>query len=65
MYLSGLGETGLRALDSLDKGEPTTEKWRAAQHIVSTAAQGPEADLLLMVAAPVQQLVEASAAQHN
>jgi hexosaminidase len=67
MYLSGLGEAGLRALDSLDKGEPTTEKWRAAQRIVSTAAQGPDADLLLMVAAPVQQLVEASAvqAQHN
>jgi len=67
MYLSGLGEAGLHALESLDKGEPTPEKWRAAQHVVSTAAQGPEAGLLLMVAAPVQQLVEASASQppHN
>jgi hexosaminidase len=61
MYLSGLGDAGLHALDSIDKGEPTTEKWRTAQHVVSTAAHGPYADLLLMVAAPVQQLVEASA----
>jgi hexosaminidase len=66
-YLSGLGDAGLRALDSLDKGAPTSEKWRAEQQVVSTTAQGPQAGLLLMVAAPVQQLVEASAAQvpHN
>jgi hexosaminidase len=60
-YLSTVSDAGLRALDSLDKGEPTTEKWRTAQHVVSTAAHGPYAGLLLMVATPVQQLVDASA----
>jgi hexosaminidase len=61
MYLSGLGDAGLLALDGIDKGEPTTEKWRTAQHVISTAAHGPSAGLLLMVAAPIQQLVDASA----
>jgi hexosaminidase len=61
MYLSGLGDAGLHALDGIDKGEPTTEKWRTAQHVISTAAHGPSAGLLLMVAAPIQQLVDASA----
>ena len=64
-YLSGLGDAGLHALDSLDKGEATTEKWRTAERVVSTAAHGPYADVLLMVSVPVQQLVDASSAPHN
>jgi hexosaminidase len=60
-YLSTVSDAGLRALDRLDKGEPTPEAWRAAQKIVTAAAQTPKAGLLLMVVAPVQQLVEASA----
>jgi hexosaminidase len=60
-YLSTVSDAGLRVLDSLDKGEPTPEAWRTAQRIVTAAAQTPKAGLLLMVVAPVQQLVEASA----
>jgi len=60
-YLSTVSDAGLHALDSLDRGEPTPEKWRAAQHLIATAARGPYAGLLLMVVAPVQQLVDASA----
>jgi hexosaminidase len=58
--LSSLGDAGLRALDGLDKSEPTSESWRTQQHAQIAQAQSPKAGLLLMIAAPVQQLVDAS-----
>lgn len=60
--LSQLGAAGLEALDYLDKAQPAPEAWRAQQSALLDQAKKPQANLLLMVAAPVQQLVDASAA---
>jgi len=54
---------GLYALDYLGKGEPSPQAWRTQQTELLERAKTPKADLLLMVVAPVQQLVEASARQ--
>ena len=62
--LSALGAAGLQALDYLDKSQPAPDAWKAQQLSAVEQAKQRSADLLLMVAAPVQQLVEASA-QHN
>jgi hexosaminidase len=61
--LSALGAAGLSALDYLDKSEPAPESWRTQQLALIERAKTEKADLLLMVGAPVQQLVEASAGQ--
>jgi hexosaminidase len=58
--LSALGTAGLEALDYLDKSEPSPEAWRTHQLGLVEQAKTPTADLLLMVAAPIQQLIEAS-----
>jgi hexosaminidase len=63
--LSALGAAGLQALDYLDKGQPAPDSWKTQQLALIDQAKKPMADLLLMVAAPVQQLVEASAAEHK
>ena len=58
--LAMLGAAGLQALDYLDKGLPEPDLWRTQQMAVIEQAKKPVAGLLLMVVAPVQQLVEAS-----
>jgi hexosaminidase len=63
--LSALGATGLEALDYLDKGQPAPDAWKTQQLALIEQAKTRKADLLLMVVVPVEQLVEASAAQHN
>ena len=63
--LSALGAAGLQALDYLDKAQPAPDSWKTQQLALIDQAKKPMADLLLMVAVPVQQLVEASASQHN
>ncbi|MGD1078445.1 MAG: family 20 glycosylhydrolase [Candidatus Sulfotelmatobacter sp.] len=63
--LSALGATGLEALDYLDKGQTAPDSWKTQQMAVIDQAKTRQADMLLMVVAPVQQLVEASAGQHN
>jgi hexosaminidase len=64
--LSALGTAGLQALDYLDKGQSAPDSWKTQQLAVIAQAKTRQADMLLMVAAPVQQLVEASAASaHN
>jgi len=63
--LSALGAAGLQALDYLDKAQPAPDAWKTQQLAVIEQAKARKADLLLMVAAPVQQLVEGSAGQHN
>ena len=60
--LSALGAAGLQALDYLDKSQPAPDSWKSQQLAVIEQAKKPSAGLLLMVASPVQQLVEASAA---
>jgi hexosaminidase len=59
--LSALGSAGLSALDCLEKSSPCAEQWRTQQLAVVEATKAPKADLLLTVAGPVQQLIEASA----
>ncbi len=63
--LSALGAAGLQALDYLDKAQPAPDSWKTQQLALTEQAKKPMAGLLLMLVAPVQQLVEASAAQHN
>ena len=59
--LSALGAAGLQALDYLDKSQPSAESLRTQQLGRIAQAKTPKASLLLMVVAPVQQLIEASA----
>src|ERR1700686_5250011 len=61
--LSALGGPGLQALDYLDKGQTAPDSWKTQQLAVIDQAKTRHADMLLMVVAPVQQLVEASAGQ--
>jgi hexosaminidase len=56
--LSALGVAGLQALDYLDKSQSAPESWKTQQLALIDQAKTRKADLLLMVAAPVQQLVE-------
>jgi hypothetical protein len=58
---------GLQALDYLDKGQPAPDSWKTQQLAIIDQAKTRQADMLLMVVAPVQHLVEASAAEvpHN
>lgn len=65
--LSALGASGLQALDYLDKGQTPPDSWKTQQMAVIEQAKTRQADMLLMVVAPVQQLVEAGGGQapHN
>ncbi len=58
--LSMLGAAGLQALDYLDRSEVPADSWRTEQAAVINQAKTRNADLLLMVVAPVQQLIDAS-----
>jgi len=58
--LAMLGAAGLQALDYLDKGQAEPDLWKTQQLAVVEQAKNPVAGLLLMVVAPVQQLVEAA-----
>ena len=55
--LSALGAVGLEALDFLDKSQSPPDAWKTQQLALVDAAQKPKAGLLLMVAAPVGQLI--------
>src|SRR5579863_8725375 len=61
--LSALGAAGLQALDYLDKSQLAPDSWKTQQFALIEQAKLRQADLLLMVVAPVEQLVEASAGQ--
>jgi hexosaminidase len=65
--LAMLGAAGLQALDYLEKGQPEPDLWKSQQLAVIEQAKKPVAGLLLQIAAPVQQLVEAAPQQsaHN
>jgi hexosaminidase len=57
--LSALGAAGLQALDYLDKSQPAPDSWKTPQVVLIDQAKKPQAGLLLMVAAPVGQLIQA------
>jgi hexosaminidase len=59
--LSTLGVAGLLALDRVDSSKTSPEVWRGQQPGLLERAKTPHADLMLVVVAPVQQLIEAIA----
>ncbi|HXF11953.1 MAG TPA: family 20 glycosylhydrolase [Terriglobales bacterium] len=61
--LSALAAAGLQALDYLDRGEKAPEPWKTQQIALAQSAIQPKAQVLLMVAGPVQKLVQASAGE--
>lgn len=63
--LSTLGQTGLQALDYIDKGQPPSADWLVQQAQAIKQAEGKKADLLLMIVPPIEKLVNASAAAAN
>jgi hexosaminidase len=62
--LSAVGAAGLQALDYLDHSQTAPDAWKTQQLALINQAKGRSADLLLMIVAPIQQLVEASANAH-
>ena len=63
--LSAVGAIGVQVLDYIDKGQSAPEAWATQQTAVIEQAKKPRAGLLLMVAASVGQLVDASRGSHN
>jgi hexosaminidase len=61
--LSALATAGLQALDYLDRGEKSPQAWKTQQIALAQSAIQPRAQLLLMVASPVQKLIQASAGE--
>jgi hexosaminidase len=59
--LSQIGAAGLQALDYLDNAQPAPADWKSQELAQVQEAKKAQAALLLMIADPVQQLVEASA----
>ena len=57
--LSAIGSAGLQALDYIDKSQSAPDSWKTQQLATVDQAKQRSADLLLMAAAPVGQLVEA------
>jgi len=60
--LSALGTMGLAALDSITKGQPAPDSWKAQQLAILEQIKKPKAQLLLIPAPAVQKLVEGVAA---
>jgi hexosaminidase len=58
--LSAIAAAGLQALDYIDKTLAPPSDWRAQEQATIDQAKKPVAGLLLMVAAPIEQLVDAT-----
>jgi hexosaminidase len=61
--LSALATAALQALDYMDRGEKAPDSWKAQQLSLTQQAFEPKAQLLLMIAPPVQKLIQASAGE--
>jgi len=61
--LSALAAAGLQALDYLDRGEKASDGWKTKQIALAQSAIQPRAQLILMVAGPIQKLIQASAGE--
>jgi hexosaminidase len=61
--LAALGTAGLQALDYLDRGEKAPDSWTTQQLAFVEQAIEPKAQVVLMVAGPVQKLIQFSAGQ--
>ncbi|HLV85411.1 MAG TPA: family 20 glycosylhydrolase [Candidatus Sulfotelmatobacter sp.] len=62
--LAMLGSAGLQALDYLGKSQAEPDLWKTQQLAVISQAKKPVAGLLLQVATPVEQLIQASSGGH-
>lgn len=62
--LATLAAAGLEALDSIGKNQPLPDAWRAGQLAVVDRSMKPRANLLVMVAPPIQKLIAATTASH-
>ena len=62
--LAALAAAGLQALDSIDRNQPLPDAWRTQQMAVADRSMKPRANLLVMVAPPIQRLIAATAASH-
>jgi len=60
--LSALGTAGLAAFDTIAKGQPPPDSWKAQQLAIIDHVKKPKAQLLLIPAPAVQKLIEAAAA---
>jgi len=58
--LAALSAAGLQALDSIGKNQPLPDAWRTEQLAVVDRSMKPRANLLVMVAPPIQKLIEAA-----
>ena len=63
--LAALAAAGLQALDCIDKNQPLPDSWRTEQLAVVDRSMKPRANLLVMVAPPIQKLIEAAASPHQ
>ena len=61
--LGAMGAAGLKALEYLDRGEKAPADWKTQQLALVQQAMQPKAQLLLMIAPPVQKLIQASAGE--
>jgi hexosaminidase len=63
--LSAVAAAGLQALDYIDKAQAPPTDWRTQEQATIDQAKKPVAGLLLMVATPIEQLVDTAAASKN
>ncbi len=61
--LSSVSAAGLRALDYLESGQQAPKEWKTEQLALIEQAKKPNAQVLLMIASPVQKLIETSAGE--
>jgi hexosaminidase len=62
-HLSAVAASGLQALDQISRNHAATPQWKVEQVAIIAEAEKPtSAQLLLMVAPPIQRLVEAATA---
>ncbi|MGH9512066.1 MAG: beta-N-acetylhexosaminidase [Terriglobales bacterium] len=59
--LSGLAETGIQALDYLYRGERASDDWKTQHLAFVRQASQPKAQVLIMIAPSIGELVEAAA----
>ena len=63
--LSAMAAAGLQALDSIDRAQAASPDWETQQQGILNQAKKPVAGLLLMVAVPIEQLVNSAAVPNH
>jgi hexosaminidase len=62
--LSALGAGGLQAMDYISSGLAASDKWVAEQTELAEQSKKPQAQLLLMIAPPIEKLIHAASARN-